>query len=157
MNEEIEKREIENKKIENINKEAIQKLVENHKAILGWDTMFRYTSELQDFIKSSNRPVALIGRITDIVKKDSLYILEIAVNQRGSPLDAAISEIRIDSLRLQELKKHITDDFSKETAFVIQVKKIGKSRPTDEDESDWEYIHFEGEMIDYYIFKDSAE
>ncbi|MEJ7682631.1 MAG: hypothetical protein WKG06_33195 [Segetibacter sp.] len=115
--------------------------------------MFRCTSELQDFIKSSNRPIGLIGQISDIVKKDSSFILEVAVNERGSPLDASISEISIDSLQFQEFKKHINDDLTyNEVAFVIHVKKVGKSHITGKDELNEDYIHFEGDIIDYYIF-----
>ncbi len=61
--------------IDSLNKTDVINLSKKHDAILGWDTSLIYTYQLQNLLSTNKKPLTFIGKIKDIIKKDSNYII----------------------------------------------------------------------------------
>lgn len=161
-------------KLDTLNLNEANKLSISSHAIIGWDTTKHFTYSLQELFENGTRPISFIGRIKDIVKKDTFYILK--VTSSNSPSDKNfIAEISITANILSELKAHLDPNEDNEGCFIFQVTKISSSIPilkseietsgdNVEDASSYltldfneTLIRFQGELLTYYLYNQIKE
>ena len=149
-----------------INKSETSILSEKYNAISNWDTGRTYAYQVQEKFEKGDRPISFIGYIGDITKVDSNYILKL-YNEKYNGYNNYIAEVSISYIYFQKIK----DVFArtkkiKKWCFIFKLKKITSSYPklsssVSEDkensyltyEFDETIIHFTGELLDFYKFK----
>jgi hypothetical protein len=160
------------KELDSLNQLKSSELSLQRSAISGWDTSKLYTYQLQEIFSSEGKPIAFIGNINDIIKKDSIYILKIYGSTRNST-KTYIAEITANISQLDELKKQFNPHKHKQKGcFIFKVVKIQSIYPKlssevetdgpDVDDAssyltfnfDETLIQFKGILIDYYLFKE---
>lgn len=131
----------------------------------------KYTYALQELFDTTNKPVSFLGRVVDIIKKDSLYILHLHNSDIPSD-DNYLSEISVSFLKFQKLKKFFSNGRRLDGCFIFKVNKVISAYPkltsdieysgSDDPSNDYSYltydfdenlIVFKGELVDFYIFK----
>lgn len=133
-----------------------------YNAATDWDTTASYTSHFQKMFIAENKPMLFQGRIYDIVKEDSNYIVKV-LDERE---DATHNFLAIITFTPQQLDAVYTGKKSATGVFVIKISKVKTSNPSikEDEESDGEdntytYTHlsddadqmltiFKGNLID---------
>ncbi len=156
-------------KLDSLNHNEAIKLSKNNNAIIGWDTVDHFTYYLQELFNQKTRPISFIGKINDITKKDSFYILKIS-SSNSSNYKTYDAEISVNTSMFDKLKTQLEPKEFTEGCFNFQVNNITSNNPilksetespTDNAEdvesyltSDFEetLIKFHGKLIDYYLY-----
>jgi hypothetical protein len=166
-NEKYEAQEKKTEQIKMINEKAIINLSKRYKSISGWDTLNKFTYELQEMFIDKGELISFKGKLKDILKLDSTYFLNVKNNTEGPHYGYNfIAQIAINIEMLKELKQILlSKDYTKEGCFVFRVSKIYTAFPklksdndTDSEDSylGWDFntlIVFKGELIDFYMEK----
>jgi predicted phage tail protein len=113
-----------------------------YNAVNNWDTIASYTSHFQKLFISQNKLMIFKGRIYDIVKTDSNYIVKV-LDER---IDATHNFLAIITFTNQQLDAAYTGNKSATGVFVIKVSKVTTSNPSikeveDRDENDNSYTY----------------
>jgi hypothetical protein len=105
-----------------------------YNAVNNWDTTASYTSHFQKMFIEQNKLMVFRGRIYDIVKMDSNYIVKV-LDERT---DATHNFLAIITFSSQQLDAVYTDEKSATGIFVIKVSKVTSSNPSikEDEESD---------------------
>ena len=103
-----------------------QDLALKYNAVTDWDTTRSYTSYFQKIFIYQNKPMLFKGRIYDIVKEDSNYIVKV-LDERE---DASHNYLAIITFTPQQLNAFYTDKKSSTGFFVIKVSKVTTSNPS---------------------------
>jgi hypothetical protein len=137
-------------------------LSKKYKVISDWDTSNGYTSHFQRLFIDQNNLMLFKGRVYDIVKLDSGYIVKVLDERK----DADHNFLALITFSTNELDEKFTDDKSTSGVFVIKLSKVTASNPSikeDEvqngDDDSYSYTHlsddpdrmltiFTGKMID---------
>jgi hypothetical protein len=156
------------KELDTLNLRQAFKLTNKNDADLSWDTASNFTYKLQETFENSGKPMSFIGRIKDITKKDSLYVLKI-ISDRGL-FKSYNAEILVDNLLLQKLTANMNQKKSREGCFILYVSRITSSSPIlssdvepngDNVEDATSYITYDydetlikiyGRLTDYFIY-----
>lgn len=176
----IEKNKSENREekkigLDSLNKQSVDKLIENYKAVKDWDTTECFTYTLQEKFDNNSNPISFIGEINDVIKKDSIYILKLT-STHTSWFTNFTAQISVKPSVFDELKLHITrNKYRNEGCFIFKVSNINTYLPTlkshidkngdnaDEATSslsldfDEKVLEFKGNLIDYYLYKELKE
>ena len=158
--------------LDSLNKIAVDKLIENYKAVKDWDTAECFTYTLQEKFDKNSNPISFIGEINDITKKDSVYILKLT-STHTSYFTNFTAQISVNPSVFEELKLHITrTKYRNEGCFIFKVNAINTYLPTlksvvdkngdnSEDATsslsldfDEKVLEFKGNLISYYLYKD---
>ncbi|MEJ7830584.1 MAG: hypothetical protein WKF91_20410 [Segetibacter sp.] len=116
------------KRLDTLNLTEAEKLSKSSNANTGWDTTDKFTYSLQESFESDPRPVSFIGKIKDIIKKDSSYILKV-VNTNSQSSKNFIAEIYLNANTFQVLKSKLDPKESNEGCFIFQVTKVSSHLP----------------------------
>jgi hypothetical protein len=117
------------KKLDTLNlKQAFNLTVKNN-AILGWDSVANFTYRLQEMFENTNRPIAFLGEIEDIVKKDSLYLLKIVSSNFFKLFKTYNAEVLVSRANFETLEKTINIKKSTKGCFIFYVSGITSSSP----------------------------
>ena len=105
-----------------------------YNAVADWDTTASYTSHFQKMFISQNKLMLFKGKIYDIVKADSNYIVKV-LDERE---DATHNFLAIITFTSQQLDTSYTGKKSANGIFVIKVSKVTTSNPSikEEEKSD---------------------
>jgi hypothetical protein len=160
--------------LDSLNLSEAEKLIELSNASAGWDTIGRYTYSLQETFENVQKPISFIGRIKDIIKKDSLYVLKIVkTNSRYS--ENYIAEISVGRNMFNLLKSNLLAKKSDKGCFIFYVTKVKSSIPIlhSEIESSGEFVEdassyltldfdesiikLEGNLLTYFIYNNLKE
>jgi hypothetical protein len=137
-------------------------LVKKYNAVADWDSSDSYTSYFQKKFIEQKQLMLFQGRIYDIVKDDSVYIVKVMDERK----DADHNFLALITFTSEELNEKLTDNKSTEGVFVIGVYNVTSSNPSvkedeasDGDDHSYTYTHlsddadhmltvFRGKMID---------
>jgi hypothetical protein len=114
---------------------AAKELAEKYKVIVDWDKSIGFTSYFQRTFIDEDNLLLFRGRIYDIVKQDSVYIVKVMDERK----DADRNFIAMVNFTSKELNESRTDDKMMNGGFVIKVFKVRSSNPSiqeDEEEDD---------------------
>ncbi len=144
--------------LETSNEKSIKDLAVKYKAVSGWDTSDIFTCRFQEMFIDSNKLINFEGRITDITKTDSTYILKIHYKTHRRHY---IAEISVSNKKYSELRNIINSkNHSNEGCFIFRVSKIIAANPEIKSNGvdlylDYDFnkilVIFKGDLIDYYI------
>jgi len=150
------------------NGKATKELIDKYNAVSGWDTVAAYTSYYQKEFIEQKKLMFFKGRIYDIIKEDSIYIVKV-LDERE---DAYQNFLALITFTPQELESKYPSQTSPKGVFIIKVSKITTSNPsikTDEEgggeDASYTYTHlsddkdqmitiFKGKIVDCYFEKD---
>jgi len=104
----------------------VKELSEKYKVISDWDKSNGFTSYFQRKFIDQNNLMLFKGRIYDIVKQDSVYIVKVLDERK----DADHNFIALVTFSSKELDGSLTDDKSTNGVFVIKVSKVTSSNPS---------------------------
>ena len=131
----------------------VKELVAKYNADTTWDTTVAYTSYYQKKFIEQNKLMLFRGRIYDMVKVDSNYVVKV-MDERE---DAVHNFLALITFTPEQLDATLTDDKSSRGVFVIKVTKITSSNPSikedeasDGDDHTYTYTHLsddEDQMI----------
>lgn len=116
------------KQLDTLNLTDAEKFAKSSNANIGWDTIETFTYSLQESIESDQRPIAFIGIIKDVIKKDSLYILKV-LNTNSQSSKNYIAEISVSETTFQAIKSKLDPKESNEGCFIFQVAKVSSHLP----------------------------
>lgn len=113
------------KHLDSLNKDQYKLLSAKYEALIISDTISRYTFQLQDLIKENAKPISIWGRIRDITKKESSYILLITgrIDLKRYSGSIILSNEQFDKL-YEQIK---SDSSSKEGCFILTPTNITSS------------------------------
>jgi len=162
------------KQLDTLNKNEAGNLSQQHNAIIGWDTLTEYTYQLQDLIATDSR-LSFTGDITDIIKKDSNYVLRVIgsyIYSHAFSNRTYLAEILVSPSKFREINILLADKkHSNEACFIFNCNKVISSSKlaldsevsgseTEGDLSSYLTYDFDetlvilqGEIIDYYVYK----
>jgi hypothetical protein len=143
------------------NNEVINQLAAKYGTVADWDTSLSYTSHYQKMFIEDKKLLLFNGRIYDIVKEDSSYIVKV-LDERE---DAIHNFLAVISFTHQQIAAMLEIKESDSGIFVIQVSKVTTSNPSirvdeaSDGESESSYTHlsddadqmitvFKGKIID---------
>ncbi len=144
------------------NEKAATILSKKYNAQIGWDTLDLYTYLYQEMFIDQRNPISFEGKLEDIIKLDSSYILKVLNTNR-----TYIAQISMNRERFVEFQKIFNSkNRGNEGCFVFQVSKIISASP--EIKSDYEFdgegsysfldydfdqslLIFKGDLIDFYV------
>ena len=113
-------------------------------AVNNWDTIASFTSHFQNMFITQRKLMLFKGRIYDIVKVDSNYVVKV-LDERE---DATHNFLAIITFSSQQLDAVYTDEKSAMGVFVIKVSKVTSSNPSikedeasDGDDHTYTYTH----------------
>ena len=147
-------------------------LTSKYNSISRWDTATNYTYQLQEIFDKGSKLITFVGRMKDLEKKDSNYILK--VNSRYSKFkDHYFAEILVPPNKISELLKAlISKTHYKDGCFILRNVKVKSTSTLDisselydpvegEEPSSYLYYDFEGrlfilrgELVDFYLYKE---
>jgi hypothetical protein len=164
--EEKEKKEQDQIKKRDTKRQRTMDFSNRYRAITGWDTLNLYTYELQDMVVGKDRPLMFSGYVQDIIKIDSVYLLEIKHYDEDYERDY-LARITTNKTMLNELRRHLkTDTLSSTGSFIINVSNIKTQSPelvgrtSEEGENSYGYLDFdfeeklliiEGTLLDFKL------
>jgi len=137
-------------------------LLKKYNAVADWDSSNSYTSYFQRRFIEQKQLMLFQGRIYDIVKNDSVYIVKVMDERK----DADHNFLALITFTPKELDEKFIDDKSTDGVFVIRVYNVTSSNPSikeeeasDGDDHSYTYTHlsddadhmltvFRGKMID---------
>ena len=123
--------------IDSLNKTEVKNLSKKYDAILGWDTSLIYTYQLQDLLSTTKKPLTFIGKIKDIIKKDSNYI--IFATSSWTPFMVSLyyihtnsfsnkdylAEFTVPSSKFEEMRSLLSPGKeAKEVCFILNCDKV---------------------------------
>ena len=122
----------------------VKELVAKYNADTIWDATFAYTSYYQKKFIEQNKLMLFRGRIYDIIKVDSNYVVKV-MDERE---DAALNFLALITFTPEQLNATWTNDKLSRGVFVIKVTKITSSNPSikedeasDGDDNTYTYTH----------------
>ena len=134
-------------------------------AVTDWDSTSLYTCHYQEMFIEDNKPMIFKGRIYDIEKKDSSYIVKVLDEREDVPKNY----LALITFTPQQFNVIYSGNKSTRGVFVIQVSKVSSSNPSikeDEasngDDGTYTYTHlsddddqmitiFRGKLIDFRL------
>ena len=126
-------------KLDTLNFNEAKKLYTVSNAIIGWDTIKRYTYELQELLENNARPISFNGQIRNIIKKDSLYILKVPSHSHGKDY---LAEISVSTDMFETLRNQLDKHGINKGCFIFQVTRVTSS----------DIINFQGKLLSYYLY-----
>lgn len=108
------------------NEMIAKEFARKYKAVDNWDTTASYTSYFQKMFISQNKLMLFKGRIYDIVRADSNYIVKV-LNEREDAIHNFLAIITFSSKQLDQV---YTDEKPATGVFVIKVTKVTTSNPS---------------------------
>lgn len=162
------------KHLDTLNQNEAEKLSKSINANNGWETIGKFTYALQDSLESDPRPISFTGRIKDIIKKDSLYILKV-VNTRRTFFKKYVAEISVDKDAFQILKSKLNSNKENEGCFIFQVRKVSSYLPILKSEIDFSsediedassyltldfdesLVKLQGKLVTYFLYEHAKE
>ena len=157
-----------NDKLERVDSLEKVKIISKHNAISSWDTL-SFSYQLQESLLERNKIASVEANIFDIVKKDSTYYVKLLykVNPWRS-LNVFYTDanflLKLNQNQFINLKNQI-GDFKKsflvqnEGIFIFNAKSLNSNYKIIENSNNREQeenainILIEGDLIDFYIFK----
>jgi hypothetical protein len=126
--EQEKKEEVVNQKKEQLksaNEKEISDLNEKHKAISRWDSLETFTYVLQEKFIDENEPISFQGKLRDIYKSDSTYLLKVEKNNESRYKWNYIATISLSKEKFFKLKKILeSSNHSKTGCFIFKVSKV---------------------------------
>ena len=157
------------KQLDTLNNSEAANLTSKLNAIQSEHNNLKFTYQIQEVVKDSSRPISVIGYITDIVQKDSIYIFKIY--GFFSEKDC-IFEINVSSEIFQKIFNQLDPKSSlQKVCFIFKPTSVKSSslltidsevsggETIDDAETDLTYdftniiLLFKGNLIDYYVYK----
>ncbi len=108
------------------NSKLAKELVSRYNAITDWDTTLLFTFQYQKMFIEENNLMFFKGRIFDIIKKDSNYVIKV-LDEREDASHNFLALITATSEQLDALYK---DDKSTKGVFIIKVTNVTSSMPS---------------------------
>ena len=108
------------------NEKKVKEFALKYNAISDWDTIAAYTSYFQELFISQNKPMLFKGKIYDIVKVDSNFIVKI-LDERE---DAHHNFLAIITFTSQQFDSSNINEKSTTGLFVIKISKVSTSNPS---------------------------
>lgn len=168
------------KEIDSLNERVGFILANKEHAVTDWKNNLEYTYQLQNILDSGDRVIAFTGNITDIIRKDSNFILK--VTSEGHLNKNCFADIYISQSAFRELEKNLFSKTYEETGcFIIKNTKLKKLRTLTIDsevqgddqiyEDNEDYVSrdalfsqityslegkifiFRGELVDFYLYR----
>ena len=152
-----------------INKTTYNELINKYDAII-IDSLNQYTYSIQETLIDNNRKLAFTGKISDIYRVDSNYVINAYTTINSKNYTA---QIRIDKNQLVKMNYLLkyNDNKNNEGCFIIKVSSVKSRCPSLEleneegNEDNEPYIEiggfgeekvliFKGELLDFYINQD---
>jgi hypothetical protein len=118
------------KEISDINDIVSKNFGLKYNAVTDWDTTASFTSDFQKMFISENKPMVFIGKIYDIVKTDSGYVVKV-LDEREDATHNFLANITCTS---QQLEASYKGNKSLNGFFVIKVSKVTSSNPSIKEE-----------------------
>jgi len=122
------------KEVSEIYDSETKKFIQNSNANSSWDTTFTYVFELQEQFENSNTTMCFTGEISDLMRKDSSYVLKLShifyheVDDLNPKSNAhVIAYVRITPEIKNEILNKINDHSAPSGAFNLRVFKIKSS------------------------------
>ncbi len=113
------------KQLKSANEKEISDLNEKYNAISSWDSLETFTYVLQEKFIDENKPISFQGKITDLSKSDSTYLLKVRKTSDWSYKWNYIALISLSKEKFIELKKILeSSNHSNEGCFIFKVSKI---------------------------------
>lgn len=110
--------------LDSLNKLNGIRLSKENFAILGWDSLPVYTYKLQEKLVDS--VISFTGRIADVIKLNSGYLLKI----NGDYDDSYVAEILVDSIQFKEIEPQISPKKNSERGcFIFRVNSMYTTFP----------------------------
>ncbi|RXK58105.1 hypothetical protein ESA94_19025 [Lacibacter luteus] len=107
--------------------EAIAKtLARKYNAVANWDTTASYTSHFQNMFIAQNKPILFKGRVYDIVKTDSNYVVKV-LDERTDATHNFLAIITFSTVQLDSL---YSGNQATRGVFVFKVTKVKSSDPS---------------------------
>ncbi len=83
---------------------------------------------MQELFQASNHPISFVGTISDITKRDSIYILQ--VYSSGSNLNKTFNaEITVTASMFNKFQSILQEKKTTEGCFIFQVTNISSNSP----------------------------
>ena len=101
-------------------------LAVKYNAVTNWDTIACYTSHFQNMFISKNKLMLFKGRIYDIIKVDSNYVVKV-LDERE---DATHNFLAVITFSSHQLDAVYTNEKSATGVFIIKVSKVTTSNPS---------------------------
>ena len=150
--------------LDSINDISANSFARKYNAISGSDINLGFTYQIEDSIRSSGKPISIIGQISDIVRKDSNMIFTI----KGYFSEKkCISEIMVTSEQFNDFFKSIKPKNDYATyCFIIHLNKISSKslltiKTEGEDQLDYNFnkqiLLASGKLINIYKYKQIDE
>ena len=113
------------------NKKESISLSEKQNAIIGWDTADQYTYQLQELFITNAKPISYTGIISDIIKKDSSYILKLYSYSYDNYYKTYMADVELSYQMLKDLLKDqpMSEKGWSEGCFIFKVTKIESMSP----------------------------
>ncbi len=157
------------KQLDTLNKNEAANLIGKLNAIQSKDNDLKFTFKIQEIIKNSNRPISVIGNITDIMEKNGIYIFKIFGT--FSKKDC-LFEISVSSEMFHKIFSQLDLKYSlhkgcfifkptsiKSSSLLTIESEVSGGETIDDAESSLTYdfndeiLFFKGNLIDYYVYK----
>ena len=143
-------------------------LATKYNADVDWDSIPLYSFHYQEMFIEQNKPMIFAGRIYDIEKKDSNYVVKV-LDEREN---ASQNFLALVSITPQQFNEVYSRNKSTRGIFVIQVSKVFSSNPSikedeeedgdEEDRHTYTFTHlsddgdqmltiFRGKLIDFRL------
>lgn len=147
------------------NETAENILIKKYDAVSNSDSAYQCSINYQETFITEKKLMLFKGRIYDIMKTDTNYLLKVLDEREDSPQNF-LALITCDE---QQLKKIYDDGTTTRGAFVIQVSKVTSSNPSikmeeasDGDDNTYTYSHlsddkhqmifiFKAKLIDFHL------
>ncbi|HCS20658.1 MAG TPA: hypothetical protein DIW47_08885 [Bacteroidetes bacterium] len=148
------------------NDSAISLLNQKYNAISGWDSLEMFSFQLQEMFVDQRRPISFEGRILDIIKSDSTYLLKVYRSTWYFPPKDHLALISISNAMFPRLKKMLKPENNFiEGCFVFDVSSITSLSPKLSSdlvngEDSYSYLDFDfestllifkGDLIDFHL------
>lgn len=120
-------KELTSDELDSLNQNASIAITLNQNAISGWDTIAKYTYQLQEMLDTGSKAISFIGNINDIIKADTNYIMKVKGNYNGrrNSRNSWFAEILLSKSRYQELHRYLFKKSLKSIGcFIIKNVKI---------------------------------
>ena len=117
------------KEVNKIDDSKTKSFIQNSNANSSWDTTFKYSYELQEHFENTNTLMCFTGKIADIIKKDSTYVLKlnlISDSEYEQSWDA-IAYVPLTQQVKSEILSKINSKAASTGAFILKVSKIRPS------------------------------
>ena len=140
-------------------------LITQYHAVSGWDTLNRFSYELDEVFENKEIAYSMKGDIGDISKNDSLYTLKIH-GGISAYFNEYLLELEISPFEFAKLKAKISAPINRNGIFIFKPIKISHTYPklssekSGEDDTELTYdfsqrlMRIRGKLIDYYLLKE---